>query len=183
MSYFDDFVNVSYKKDALGRILFFPWGILGKGYIVESEQTHQKLKNSFKKMYLIMIPIVITMVIIQPIIAIYLGLYTVFFFLMLFASCCVWIYFSVKKITDPLPVSSEKLKISESFSSSAKPHSIVTLILLELFSIGFIGIGIYNFIWCHNQFIGFVTIVFFLFCSISIAYWIIKKLRPTGRIK
>jgi len=47
MGYFDALANSSFKKDSGGRWLFFPHGVLGRGYIIESEQDYQTLRRRF----------------------------------------------------------------------------------------------------------------------------------------
>ena len=42
MSYLDALVNSLFKKSESGATLFYPWGIIGKGYVVSSASEHSR---------------------------------------------------------------------------------------------------------------------------------------------
>jgi hypothetical protein len=41
MGYLDGLRDVSFNTDEKGNIIFFPWGIFGKGYIIPAHQNDQ----------------------------------------------------------------------------------------------------------------------------------------------
>jgi hypothetical protein len=48
MSYFDFLTSGYFKTEPDGRKLFFPWGVLGRGYAIASEQDFQRLQRQIK---------------------------------------------------------------------------------------------------------------------------------------
>ena len=50
MTFFDTLSAGSFKKDSLGKTLFFPWGIMGAGYIVEGEEAVDTIRSSITRM-------------------------------------------------------------------------------------------------------------------------------------
>ena len=56
MGYFDGLVSGAFKKDAAGHTVFYPWGILGKGYVVPSVVEEERLRSFLKTMYMILLP-------------------------------------------------------------------------------------------------------------------------------
>lgn len=48
MGSFDELAQKQFKKDAAGNDVYFPWGILGKGYVVPSRAHAEKLQNATK---------------------------------------------------------------------------------------------------------------------------------------
>ena len=53
MGYFDALTSSYFKTAQDGRKLFFPWGVLGRGYIVDSEQAYERLRRQIKVFTLI----------------------------------------------------------------------------------------------------------------------------------
>ena len=50
MSYFDGLSDGLCKTDKDGNLIFYPWGILGKGYILPDEHRKKRIKR-FKSFY------------------------------------------------------------------------------------------------------------------------------------
>jgi hypothetical protein len=48
MGYLDDITDVYFKTAQDGRKVFFPWGILGRGYTIGSEQDFKQLRRQIK---------------------------------------------------------------------------------------------------------------------------------------
>lgn len=45
MGYFRRLADSSFKIDHSGNTIFFPWGILGKGYLLPDKKTEEKIRN------------------------------------------------------------------------------------------------------------------------------------------
>jgi hypothetical protein len=45
-----------FKIDGEGRFLFFPWGFLGKGYILPDQPRREKIKNFLRIYHLVSMP-------------------------------------------------------------------------------------------------------------------------------
>lgn len=167
MGYFDGLVDGLFKKDSQGRSLFYPWGILGYGFIVETEAQHIQIRSHIKKIYVATLPAII---IIQITFGIWLNL-------ILLPAFYIWYYFTIKKISHNLEKATEVLKISEAYKNSSESHDLPMLILGEVFSIGFIVAGLWMLANDKKPFIGFLSVCFFGFGAITFGYMILTKVR------
>ncbi|MCK4946105.1 MAG: hypothetical protein KAS59_07570 [Alphaproteobacteria bacterium] len=168
MGYFDGLTEASFKKDASGKTLFYPWGTFGSGFIIESEERHTKLRAFLKRMYMILFPAII---IIQITFGFWLNL-------LLLPVYFVWYFYTVKNIIKDLPKTTEKLSAREAYKNSAKSHNLVTLVILMIISLGFVAIGIY--IWVltgAGLLISYLTIGGFGVCSLILGYMIFSKMQ------
>jgi hypothetical protein len=59
MSYFDAMTNPYFKSAQDGRRLFFPWGILGHGYVVASQEDYERLRRRLGAFILIWLLLVV----------------------------------------------------------------------------------------------------------------------------
>lgn len=50
MGFFDRLILWNFHKDEEGRILFYPWGLMARGYLVDSEATASHIQD-FLRMY------------------------------------------------------------------------------------------------------------------------------------
>ncbi len=166
MGYFDGLTDASFKKDAAGNTVFYPWGIFSAGFVIDSEVEKNRIRNFYKKMYMIIIPAII---LIQIIVGFWLNL-------LLLPIYIAWYFFTAKKITRELKKTEEKLKITEAYTNSAKSHNFLTLIFFELISLGFVAIG-FLMLSTGAAFIAYVSIGFFGLCSIAIGYMIFAKIK------
>jgi len=166
MGYFDGLTDASFKKDASGKIIFYPWGVLGGGYVVESETQHAQIRGFIKKTYMVMIPAII-------LIQITLGYLVNVAILPLFL---LWFIFMLNKRTKTMTRSSEKMKITEAYQISAKSHNLPTLIICEFMCFGFVSAGIWICIKRQQLLIGLGAVVFFGLCAWAIGYMIVSKI-------
>lgn len=124
MGYFEGLADASFKTDARGRHLFYPWGILGKGFVMPDPETYRAQRRFFIRMYMVLLPAAI----ISPMIHVALSL-------VLLTGYCVWYWLYIKKITRYWPHADEKLKMSEAYENSARGHSLGVLIFLLITSL------------------------------------------------
>jgi len=116
----------AYKTDAEGRLLFFRWGgFFGKGYIIPNESKEQEIRRFLKLYYMVVLAVVIAT-------GVTVGWVFNFFLLPLFY---LWYFLTFARLLKGLAVTGERLTLRESFSSSAKSHSIVNLWMMLIFSI------------------------------------------------
>lgn len=167
MGYFDGLTDSVFKKNALGDTLFYPRGILGSGFIIDSEDKKNQIRGFYKKSLMVMLT---TCIFIQIAVGFWLNLV----FLTVFE---VWYYFMAKKITKDLSKTEEKMKFFESSANSAKSHKLPILILLELSSLGFVAAGIWLLQVGKSSAIALASIVFFGLCAIDIGYMILIKIK------
>jgi len=107
MGYFKHLADSSFKADDKGNILFYPWGILGRGYILPDKKTEEKIRR-FIRWYLV---ICFTLLFVVGIV---LGLSAILFFILLPIATLVWLV-QYKIYIRGLKQTSEKLTLRESF--------------------------------------------------------------------
>ncbi len=174
MGYFDGLTDGSFKTDDEGRLLFYRWSVFfgiiwrGKGYILPDEVKKQQIRRFVKLFQMVCLPVIIAGVII-------VGFYS-FFLLPLFF---LWYFFVTARLLKGLDVTSEKLTLRESYSSSAKSHNFVTLWIMLISSIFFVllvGFGLVLHVY-DSWLIGLAIIIFFGAVAIVIGYMITLKER------
>jgi hypothetical protein len=127
MGYFDGLVSGSFKTAQDGRKLFFPWGILGSGYAIPSDEQYQRLRSQVKAYLMIGLLLIIG----SGAFAGYPVQIALGGGLMAFYLLWMWRTLSGLKRSD------EALSLNESMTSQAKAHGAVVLWLLEIVSILF----------------------------------------------
>lgn len=173
MGYFDGLTDASFKTDAEGNSLFYPWGVMGAGYILPSEYKKNSIRTYIKRMYMIVLPAIILIQI-------------VFGFLpnlILLAVYMIWYYLAVKKMTSDLTKSTVKLKTSEAYTNSAKSHNLPTLIFLSICSLVFVVMGALLIASGTGGFIGYFTVLFFGLCTVAIGYMAKIKIQSKKSVK
>jgi Ca2+/Na+ antiporter len=151
MGYFDGLTDASFKKDSAGNSLFYPWGALGSGYIIESDESKNHIRGQIKTTYVVIIPLII---IVQVTVGVWLNA-------ILLPVFVAWYIFYVKKMTKTLKKSDEKLTVKESVENSAKSHNLMTLILLLIISLGFVSIAVILLISKGSHFVPYAAIAMF----------------------
>lgn len=172
MSYFDGLTEASFKKNNEGQTLYYPWGVLGRGYLVTDIEKENQLRKFTKMNYVIILPIVVITQILFGIIPnlVILPIYMIVFVVLL------------KKFTAGLPTVTEKLKVGEAYRNSASRHNLFTLIILEIAALLFALAGLLFIIEGRNVLLGVFAVVLFGFTAAAIAFmaWSkIKKNKPT----
>ena len=170
MGYFDALTSSSFKTAQDGTRLFFPWGTLGGGYCLASEQDYLRLRQQIKT-YLIVCLVLI--IISNPL----LGYLTTFAIAALMVGLyLVWMRYALRG----LEKSGERLSLRESMTSQARTHNAATLWLLQIASIIFVIIGaVMLFADSGNRLIGLASILFFGTCGIFIARMLWLRRRAT----
>jgi len=149
MSFFEALVDNSFKRDDSGRTLYYPWGPLGRGFIVESEETIERVRNILK--YIATIPFFCLFFLICLYVApffdvfISIDILISLLFITLFSTIffVFWFYFFTKKITSPLQKSNEKLRVSETHGRFVRSCHLPTLVFIEIILIIVFAAGIF----------------------------------------
>jgi hypothetical protein len=136
MGYFDALVSSSFKVAQDGHRLFFPWGTLGRGYVIDSEEDFRRLERLIKMFMVVSLILVIglssfgsylqSFVVAVPLIGFY----------------AVW----ARYLTRRLQPSNERLSLKESIASQARAHSARSLWLLEIGALVLFGGSIWMFL-------------------------------------
>lgn len=140
-----------FQKDADGNEIFYPWGILSKGYIIPNDATKRKIK-------IVNIVTIIALFLPQGIL-VYLHdihyistMQTLLYMLLLIGTVLFFYYYQLQRITNNLTATKIKPRI-ENFANNAQSYwliaqpkrlklllfSIIILLLLALFSSLFVS--------------------------------------------
>ena len=173
MAYFDGLTDGSFKTDNDGCHVYFPWGVMGKGYVLPNEEKKEEIRSFLKRYYQVGLILIIGT---QIFVGWRLNLF-VFLPILL-------IVFYVRKRTllKGIPISTAKLTVSESFAASASSHNLATLWLLEVCSLLFVVGGVLIMVSSGGGILmGLLPIIFFGLTSIAIGRMLVVKMKSRGR--
>jgi len=166
--YFDAAASGTFKTAQDGRPLFFPWGTLGRGYVIGTEQDFTRLKRQVK-IYLIGSAAVIG--ILMPWLPLLKGLGLA---LLLMAPYAIWAW----SLTRGLQPSDERLSFGESMTQQALAYGTATLWMLEIASLAFVVSGIViALVDPDNRLVGMAGIAFFGLCAAVFAFQLAVRSR------
>ena len=125
MGYFDGLANSSFKIDAEGREVFFPYGIFAKGRVLPDAETADAIRGKIVNFYKILmfagIPLSVVLVNLPGGVIALVGVGI----LACFGS---WFYF--RQLCEGLEISDERLGYAEAQRNAARGHSYLGLIVL-----------------------------------------------------
>ncbi|SDP51702.1 hypothetical protein [Afipia sp. GAS231] len=171
MGYFDGLTSGSFKTAQDDRKLFFPWGVLGGGYAIASEQDYQRLRQQVKAYMVVTLVLVIVSGMYEP----YLAPLAVAALLVCFYLGWMW------RALPRMERSDEKLSLQESMTSQARAHGPVVLWLLEIACIVFVMSGIAMLIFDPgNRLTALLCTAFFGLCAAKIARLMVLRRRTTA---
>lgn len=171
MGYFDAVTNSSFKTTQDGRRLFFPWGTLGGGYAIASEQDYLRLRGQVKVYIIAALLLMIVSNLFWnyaaalAVAALFLGFYL------------VWMW----RLLPRLAFSDERLTLQESLTAQAQGHGAVRLWLLEIASLVFVGCGFWILaVEPRRTLIALAVIVFFGLCAVVFARMLMLRRRTAA---
>jgi hypothetical protein len=59
MGYFDGLTDAVFKIDREGKLLFYPWGVLGRGYVLPNDSKKQQVRKFLSLWYKVSPPVII----------------------------------------------------------------------------------------------------------------------------
>lgn len=166
MGYFDGLASGIIKKDKNNSAVYYPWGALGKGYVLPDFER----ETAIKKMVILFYQL-------------FLGLLFVHFFLLnnaivfgvLVIVLIVWFFIKSRQLTKNCPKSDEKLTLKEGYTNSAKAHNKTILWILFLVSV-IATLGGITMLFSAKMFItGLIIAILFGASSVAIYYMIQVK--------
>ena len=178
MGYFDALASSSFKTTEDGQQIFYPWGVLSRGYIVPSAHEHERFHREIK-LYLVSAFVFIIVVVasggwIGGVLGAWIG--GVIVLSIFFIPYVLW----VRHRCRPLIQTNVKLTVSESYTDQARAQSTFILWLLEISSLVFVLAGFGMFLLDPSNWpIALSTIAFFGFCAVVIAKMLITKRRDS----
>lgn len=168
MGYFDGLTSGSFKTTRDGHRFFFPWGVLGHGYAIASEQDYLRLRQQMKAYMVATLVLVIASGIYDPYLApLATGVLLVGFYV-------TWMW----RMLPRLQRSDEKLSMRESMTSQAHAHGPVVLWLLEIVAIALFVASVVMMVFDPaSRLTGLGCTVFFGFCLVKITRLLMLKNR------
>ena len=165
MGYFDALTTSSFKTTDDGRRFFFPYGIIGRGFIIPTEDEYHKMRRTVK----IYMMISLSFVIIATRFPLLIGLAVVAILLIPYF---LWAHVKSRQ----MQVTQEKLTFKEHELNVTRVHNFLDLWLLELGAIGFVFAGIYILIIAPEKWlIASASILFFGLAAIAFGRMIFVK--------
>jgi hypothetical protein len=172
MGYLDAATSRYFKTAADGRKLFFPWGVLGRGYLLGSEHDYEQLRRRLK------IHTILALVVIIGSAALQIPLAAIVTTALLIAYYFTWVSFRLRS----LQPSDERLSWRESMTSQALAHSAVVLWSLEIASLAFVGIGVFVLVIEPDKWPrALASVAFFGLCAAVFAYMLVLRSRRAAR--
>ncbi len=166
MGYFDALTSSSFKTTKDGHRLFFPWGTIGRGYIIPTEEEYERLRRKVKIYLIISLPMIGILVNRLSIIG---------DFVLMIVLTLPYILWANKRCLQLKP-SNEKYTFKQSFGTQAREYNAVTLWLLEICSLAFVAAGIFIlFKDTPNWLIALASIIFFGLGAIVFAKMILTR--------
>jgi hypothetical protein len=170
MGYFDAITSSAFKTADDSRKLFFPWGTLGRGYVLGSDEDYVRLRGQIKLFMIAALNLIVVSVALQS----YSYLVSVAVTPVLIGFYAVWMAYLLPR----LGVSDERLSLQESMRSQALGHSATVLWLLEIGSLAFVGTGAFIFIFDPaNWLTGISSMLFFGLCAAVFAFMLAVRSR------
>lgn len=177
MGYFDALASGAFKTTEDGRQLFFPWGILGRGYLIPSEEEADRLRRAMDS-YL-----KITLLLVLPValaVFTWLGFWST---AILVVAVIVPSIFWMRRQCRDLQPSEERVTLSENLAAQARAHSALSLWFLELVSLAFVALGVFLLVADSGNWpIALASITFFGLCAaVFTTMLLIRRRESRGR--
>lgn len=158
--YFNALVSGYFKLAADGRMLYFPWGVVGKGYVIPSQREYDRLHRDLKIYQLVSLIVIIALAAMGWLLAciiaavVLVGLYA------------IWALFQTRGLTP----SDEKMSVGENMRTQAQLHGARGLWVLEIISLIFVAAGVAILAFDPGQWLAALgSIVFFGGCAFVFA--------------
>jgi hypothetical protein len=171
VGYFDALTSSAFKTTEDGRRLFFPWGVLGRGYVL-TEGQYEKLQKQVRIYMIVALILIIAMAVLKE----YLATAVVVTFLIGFY--LIWMKF----VLPDLQPSEERLSLEESITSQAVRHHPVMLWFMTIASFAFVAMGVFVLIIDRaSWWIGLGCIVFFGLCALMMTRMLVLRRQQAPR--
>jgi succinate dehydrogenase hydrophobic anchor subunit len=166
MGYFDGLTDALFKTAPDGRKIFYPHGIISRGYILPDDATYQKVRRFIKAWAIFWIPFLL---IIQ---------FSPAFWTLFFITVPIYLLlynFSARKMVKGCAISELRLTYLESFTNNAKSQNIFLLLLVLISALFFVALGIKDILSGRKVLEMLPMILTFSIFAVGIGYMIYKK--------
>ena len=158
-NYFDALLRNSFNTAPDGRRLFFPWGVMGRAYVIGSEFDYARLRRQIKIGLIVMLGLVIISELALP--RYFLG----FMVVALIPLNVDWMQYLLRGLASP----AERLSPQESLTLRVRMWSPESRRWRTIGSIAFVALGVILLAVdpASNWPLATVTIIFFGFCAVG----------------
>jgi Ca2+/Na+ antiporter len=170
MGYFDGLASGIIKKDKDNKPVYYPWGVLGKGYVLPDAERENAIKNMVILFYQIFFGVFFIHIFLLKNILILVALTIALVVLFLLKS---------RQLTKDCPKSDEKLTLKEGYTNSAKAHNKTVLWILLVVAVLFTLGGIVLLFSGKTLALGLFGTILFGASSAAIYYMIQVKNKQT----
>jgi hypothetical protein len=176
MGYFDALTSSSFKTTPNGHRLFFPWGVLGRGYVIGSEPEYERLRAQVKKFIIVWVAFGIPAAIGALALRQYrypAGLVAIAVLLAFYAAFYIsWVLYLVWG----LQPSHESLSLRETMATQAREQNPMLLWVLEICSIVFVAGSLFILISNPGTWpTATGGAVFFGICAVCFAFMLVMR--------
>jgi len=168
VGYFDALASGTFKLTEDGRRVFFPWGIMSRGYAIPSESEFERLRRRVKAYHIVSLLLtILAITVVGPFSAIALAPVLILWY-------AVWARSEYRRLAQ----TREQMTVSESMAGQVRAVSTPTLWLLEINALLFVGIGVFILFVDPGKWpLAIASIVFFGLCAAMGARMIVMKTR------
>ncbi|WFU77289.1 hypothetical protein QA645_22280 [Bradyrhizobium sp. CIAT3101] len=167
MGYFEGVTSSSFKITEDGRRLFFPWGTLGRGYVLRSEEDYRRLLAQVKAFMVVSFALILVPNLLRAyVLAATLTIVPIGFY-------GVWMWLLLRR----LEVADERLSFQESMTSQARAHGAAVLWLMAVGSLLLALGGLFLLITKHEKLLGSAATAFFGLCAVAFVFMLILRSR------
>jgi hypothetical protein len=168
VGYFDALTSGAFKSAPDGRRLFFPYGVIGRGYVLPSEEAYQRLYGQLKTFTIVALVLIIG----ASALLAFLWAAVIAVLLILFYGA--WASYAVRRLAP----SDERLSLQESMSTQAVTHNAAMLWATEIGSLVFVAAGVFMLLTSpDSRLIALVSIGFFGVCAVAFARMLMLRKR------
>jgi hypothetical protein len=154
-----------FKRSKAGQLVFYPWGVSGQGYVLDSVAQKEELRNWIKKSIVGTLSIAIFL-------QITLGIYVILFVIPV--ALLHYRATMVKKLRDK-PISEEPLGLGEAYRNAALDYRWTTLFIMEVLAVLFVIGGLYLLVDRGEVLYGALAAGASAQAALAIGYMIVKK--------
>lgn len=170
MGYFDGLTSGNFKTAHDGRRLFFPWGYMGRGYVLDSQAGDERLRRQIKIYYLVMLVALV-------------GISAAHAFAISAAVAVAGLVFYtiwIRRQVAGLQPTGETMSFRESSASQARAFGARSLWLLEIGALLFVAAGVFIYVTDPtSRPMALLTLVFFGCCAAVIGYMLVVRGRAS----
>ena len=129
MGYLEELTIGSFRKDAEGRNVFYPYGIMGKGYILPDAERVPRMRSSMHGLYLMILGCGIPFILLYGVVAMPRA-----YLIGAVAIAVIGAHLFVRNLVRGLPYSPERITLQEVRRNVARGDSAALLVLMAIAS-------------------------------------------------